>query len=89
MLMILELGIWLIPLTLVLAPIRRFVLLISKIQQLHASMSGPRFSSPDMWSRLARLDTMTFIFSIIEFCLKNTKSSYFSLVKPDFLLKTE
>ncbi|KAF0894484.1 hypothetical protein E2562_039196 [Oryza meyeriana var. granulata] len=56
----LELGIWIIPMTLVFVPCRRLVVLIAKLQQLEECIArrGPPLS-PETWSRVARLPTMT------------------------------
>lgn len=57
--LILELGIWIIPMTLIFAPCRRLVLLIAKLQQLEASIMHTRSSSPAIWSRIARIQTLS------------------------------
>ncbi|KQK00602.1 hypothetical protein BRADI_3g50605v3 [Brachypodium distachyon] len=57
--LILVLGIWILPVTLIFAPCRRLVLLVAKLQELEASIMRTRSSSPAMWSRLARLQTIT------------------------------
>lgn len=59
--LLLELGIWIIPFTLVLAPCRRLVLLVSRIQGFRECVLRSRSTSPAIWSRLARLNTMTFV----------------------------
>ncbi|PKU65060.1 hypothetical protein MA16_Dca027584 [Dendrobium catenatum] len=58
--LILELGIWLIPFTLLLAPCRRFVLLVAKLQQLHTIITRPFSSSPNIWNRMTGLNYITF-----------------------------
>jgi hypothetical protein len=63
--LVVELGIWVIPLTLVLVPCRRIVLLLTKLQELYRSMTAPRLvitsREEDMWSRLSRLNSMAFM----------------------------
>ncbi|CAL9766750.1 unnamed protein product, partial [Musa acuminata subsp. burmannicoides] len=59
--LLLELGIWIIPFTLVLAPCRRLVFLVSRIQGFRECVLRSRSTSPAIWSRLARLNTMTFV----------------------------
>jgi formate hydrogenlyase subunit 4 len=56
--MILELGIWVIPMTLIFAPCRCLVLLVVKLQQLEVSIMHTRSSSPAIWSRISK-DTNT------------------------------
>ncbi|OAY78447.1 hypothetical protein ACMD2_09024 [Ananas comosus] len=60
---IVEFGIWVIPLTLILAPCRRFVALIAMLQQLHQSiLLCPQFlDSPEISTRIARLNSMAFV----------------------------
>jgi hypothetical protein len=55
--LILELGIWIIPL--IFAPCRRLVLLVAKLQQLEASIMHTRSSPPAIWSRIARIQTLS------------------------------
>jgi hypothetical protein len=57
--MLLELAIWAIPMTLIFAPCRRLVLLVANLQQFRASIMRTRSSSPALWSRLARLQTIS------------------------------
>ncbi|URE07474.1 hypothetical protein MUK42_01024 [Musa troglodytarum] len=57
--LILELGIWIVPLTLVLAPCRRLVLLVARITQIHQCVARSRSRPPAFWSRLARLHSAT------------------------------
>ncbi|RWV80170.1 hypothetical protein GW17_00058599 [Ensete ventricosum] len=59
--LLLGLGIWIIPFTLVLAPCRRLVLLVSRIQGFREFVLRSRSTSPAIWSRFARLNTMTFV----------------------------
>jgi hypothetical protein len=63
--LVVELGIWVIPLTLVLVPCRRIVLLLTRLQELYRSMTAPRLvitsREEDMWSRLSRLNSMAFM----------------------------
>jgi hypothetical protein len=40
--LVVELGIWVIPLTLVLVPCRRIVLLLTRLQELYRTMTAPR-----------------------------------------------
>ncbi|RRT55707.1 hypothetical protein BHE74_00050538 [Ensete ventricosum] len=57
--LLLELGICVIPLTLYLAPCRRVVHLVAKLQRLHASLMRSRATSPATWRRLPRIDSAT------------------------------
>ncbi|KAF7085151.1 hypothetical protein CFC21_088631 [Triticum aestivum] len=59
MLTLLELGIWILPVTRIFTPCRRLVLLLDNLQQLKESIMRTRSSSPAIWSRLARLQTIT------------------------------
>jgi hypothetical protein len=63
--LVVELGIWVIPLTLVFVPCRRIVLLLTRLQELYRSMTVPRLAitsrEEDMWTRLARLNSMAFM----------------------------
>ncbi|RWV86206.1 hypothetical protein GW17_00051914 [Ensete ventricosum] len=54
-----ELGFQVIPFTLVLAPCRRLVHLVAKLQWLLASMVSLGSTSDATWSHLMRLDSMT------------------------------
>ncbi|KAG8092334.1 hypothetical protein GUJ93_ZPchr0012g20957 [Zizania palustris] len=56
--LLVELGVWLIPLTLVFVPCRRIVLLLQRLQELHRSLTQPRITSADMLSRFSRLNSM-------------------------------
>uniref|UniRef100_J3N481 Uncharacterized protein n=1 Tax=Oryza brachyantha TaxID=4533 RepID=J3N481_ORYBR len=56
--MVMELGILLIPLTLVFAPCRRLVLLLRRLQELQRSIMHPSFTSGDMLSRFSSLNSM-------------------------------
>ncbi|KAG1359257.1 hypothetical protein COCNU_08G007030 [Cocos nucifera] len=55
--LILELGIWIIPFTLVIAPCRRLVVLIDKLQQLWTTITSSLSRPPAVWRRMARLET--------------------------------
>ncbi|KAL5213693.1 hypothetical protein ABZP36_002845 [Zizania latifolia] len=56
--LILEVGVWIIPMTLVFVPCRRLVPLVAKLQQLEECISRRRsLLSPEIWSRVARLHT--------------------------------
>uniref|UniRef100_A0A0E0KTJ2 Uncharacterized protein n=1 Tax=Oryza punctata TaxID=4537 RepID=A0A0E0KTJ2_ORYPU len=58
--LILELGIWIIPMTLVLVPCRRLVTLVARLQQLEECLARPGpLLSPETWSRVARVHTMS------------------------------
>uniref|UniRef100_A0ACD5U4N3 Uncharacterized protein n=1 Tax=Avena sativa TaxID=4498 RepID=A0ACD5U4N3_AVESA len=64
--LVVELGVWVIPLTLVFVPCRRIVVLLARLQELYRSMTTvPRLvitsREEDMWSRLARLNSMAFM----------------------------
>uniref|UniRef100_A0A804J418 Uncharacterized protein n=1 Tax=Musa acuminata subsp. malaccensis TaxID=214687 RepID=A0A804J418_MUSAM len=59
--LILELGIWVIPLTLIFAPCRRLVHLVAELQRVGESMMGPRAASPAIWSRMERLNSVALI----------------------------
>ncbi|THU65511.1 hypothetical protein C4D60_Mb05t04440 [Musa balbisiana] len=59
--LILELGIWVIPLTLIFAPCRRLVHLVAELQRVGESMMRPRSASPAIWSRLERLNSVALI----------------------------
>lgn len=56
-----DLGIWLIPLALVLVPCRRIALLLSRLEELGRSVTGPRLPTADMWARFATLNSMAFM----------------------------
>uniref|UniRef100_A0A0D9XLP9 Uncharacterized protein n=1 Tax=Leersia perrieri TaxID=77586 RepID=A0A0D9XLP9_9ORYZ len=53
--LVVELGVWLIPFTLVFVPCRRIVLLLKRLQEFHRSMTRPRRISGDMISRFSGL----------------------------------
>jgi hypothetical protein len=64
--LILELGLWVLPFTLMLAPARRMVHLVEELQRiLLAFACGRRRRRPpnfaELWSRLDRLDSATVI----------------------------
>ncbi|KAF3324708.1 hypothetical protein FCM35_KLT10865 [Carex littledalei] len=60
--LILELGIWALPFTLLVAPIRRLVCLVAKIQRLFATMATTSRSQYEgIWTRLSRLDSSTIL----------------------------
>ncbi|KAI4980910.1 hypothetical protein ZWY2020_021395 [Hordeum vulgare] len=59
MLILLELGIWILRVACIFTPCRRLVLLLANLQQLKASIMRTRSSSPALWSRLERLQTIT------------------------------
>ena len=63
--LILELGLWVLPLTLLLAPARRMVHLVEELQRiLFAFACGrrrPGRAFGEVWSRLDRLDSATVI----------------------------
>ncbi|CAL9752461.1 unnamed protein product [Musa acuminata subsp. burmannicoides] len=59
--LILELGIWVIPLTLIFAPCRRLVHLVAELQRVGESMMRPRAASPAIWSRMERLNSVALI----------------------------
>uniref|UniRef100_A0A0E0IVB7 Uncharacterized protein n=1 Tax=Oryza nivara TaxID=4536 RepID=A0A0E0IVB7_ORYNI len=55
--LVVELGVWLIPLTLFFFPCRRIVLLLKQLQGFHRSMTRPRRrASADMLSRFSGLN---------------------------------
>lgn len=56
--LILELGIWVLPVTLFIAPCRRFTLLVAKLQELRRSMAAPRRAVPNLRSHLGRLPSL-------------------------------
>ncbi|KAG8084092.1 hypothetical protein GUJ93_ZPchr0010g9757 [Zizania palustris] len=60
--LVVELGIWLIPLTLVFVPCRRIVLLLKRLQEFHRSMTQQSLTSADMVSRFSRLNSMALMF---------------------------
>ncbi|PAN07407.1 hypothetical protein GQ55_1G325500 [Panicum hallii var. hallii] len=57
--LIFALGIWIIPMTLIFAPCRRLVLLVARLQQIEASIMRTRSSPPAVWSRIARIHTLS------------------------------
>lgn len=57
--LIFGLGVWIIPMTLIFAPCRRLVLLVVKFQELEASIMRSRSSYPEVWSRIARIQTIS------------------------------
>lgn len=57
--LILALGLWLIPMTLIFAPCRRLVLLVAKLQELRASFMRGRSSYPAAWSLVTRIQTIS------------------------------
>uniref|UniRef100_J3MB47 Uncharacterized protein n=1 Tax=Oryza brachyantha TaxID=4533 RepID=J3MB47_ORYBR len=64
--LILEVGIWLLPFTLLLAPMRRMVRLVQELQRImlvvacgRSRRRPPTFG--EVWSRLDRLDSATVI----------------------------
>jgi hypothetical protein len=60
--LVVDVGIWLIPLTLVIVPCRRIVLLLSRFEELRRSMmTRPRRTTADMWNRFATLNSMAFM----------------------------
>ncbi|OAY79123.1 hypothetical protein ACMD2_20045 [Ananas comosus] len=66
MLLLLELGIWLLPFTLIFAPLRRLVRLVANLQQIcDQIVSGRGLSLPSraIWGRLERLDSATVMIS--------------------------
>ncbi|KAF7106442.1 hypothetical protein CFC21_107170 [Triticum aestivum] len=61
---ILELGIWLLPFTLLLAPARRLVHLVRELQRILLVVACGRRTPAafgEVWSRLDRLDSATVI----------------------------
>ncbi|KAF0930500.1 hypothetical protein E2562_032923 [Oryza meyeriana var. granulata] len=61
--LVVELGVWLILLTLFFVPCRRIVLLLKRLQEFHRSMTRPRrHTSADMLGRFAGLNnSMVFV----------------------------
>ncbi|KAF0903267.1 hypothetical protein E2562_026554 [Oryza meyeriana var. granulata] len=63
--LILEVGIWLLPFTLLLAPMRRMVRLVQELQRIMLVVACDRSRRPptfgEVWSRLDRLDSATVI----------------------------
>jgi hypothetical protein len=60
--LVVDLAVWLIPLTFVLVPCRRIVLLLSRLEELRRSMmTRPRLPAADMWTRFATLNSMAFM----------------------------
>nr|CAB3469399.1 unnamed protein product [Digitaria exilis] len=60
--LILELGIWVLPFTLLLAPARRMVSLVGELQRIFLAVACRRAPPPglgEVWSRLDRLDSAT------------------------------
>ncbi|AQL02224.1 hypothetical protein ZEAMMB73_Zm00001d045396 [Zea mays] len=60
--LILDLGIWVLPLTLLLAPARRMVRLVDGLQRIFLAVACHRAPPPALgrlWSRLDRLDSAT------------------------------
>ncbi|KAF8662115.1 hypothetical protein HU200_056307 [Digitaria exilis] len=60
--LILELGIWVLPFTLLLAPARRMVSLVAELQRIFLAIACRRAPPPglgEVWSRLDRLDSAT------------------------------
>uniref|UniRef100_K3Y102 Uncharacterized protein n=1 Tax=Setaria italica TaxID=4555 RepID=K3Y102_SETIT len=58
--LILELGIWVLPFTLLLAPARRMVRLVAELQRIFLAVACRRAPPPtlgEVWSRLDRLDS--------------------------------
>lgn len=55
--MILELGIWFLPLTLFIAPWRRLVSLVAKFEQIHGSLTSPRFYFLEFFMNLERFNS--------------------------------
>ncbi|KAK8915877.1 hypothetical protein KSP39_PZI022915 [Platanthera zijinensis] len=54
------LGIWIIPFTFFIAPCRRLVHLVAKLQQLHDAILRPSSSLPsNVWSRMASFNHIT------------------------------
>lgn len=58
MVLVLELGVWIIPLTLVLAPCRRLVRLVAELQRLQRSLVRSGYLSPAAWSDLIRVSSL-------------------------------
>lgn len=59
--LILELGVWLIPFTLVLVPCRRLVLLVSTLRRILDGVVASGSTSPAIWMRLARVNSMALV----------------------------
>lgn len=59
MVLILEMCLWIIPLTLVLAPCRQLTRLVAIIQQIKEEILNADNISPDIQSRLARIQMMS------------------------------
>uniref|UniRef100_J3N483 Uncharacterized protein n=1 Tax=Oryza brachyantha TaxID=4533 RepID=J3N483_ORYBR len=60
--LVVELGVWLIPLTLFFVPCRRVVFLLKRLQEFHRSMTRPRRrASADMLSRFAGINNSMFL----------------------------
>uniref|UniRef100_A0A0A9R8Q0 Uncharacterized protein n=1 Tax=Arundo donax TaxID=35708 RepID=A0A0A9R8Q0_ARUDO len=62
--LILELGIWVLPFTLLLAPARRMVRLVDELQRIFLAVACRRRPPPtlgEVWSRLDRLDSATVV----------------------------
>ncbi|CAL5045647.1 unnamed protein product [Urochloa decumbens] len=60
--LILEVGIWVLPFTLLLAPARRMVRLVAELQRIFLAVACRRAPPPtlgEVWSRLDRLDSAT------------------------------
>ena len=59
--LILELGIWVLPFTLLLAPARRMVRLVDALQRIFLAVAcrAPPPALGEVWSRLDRLDSAT------------------------------
>jgi len=59
--LILELGIWVLPFTLLLAPARRMVRLVAELQRIFLAVAcrAPPPALGEVWSRLDRLDSAT------------------------------
>ncbi|CAA7405257.1 unnamed protein product [Spirodela intermedia] len=52
--LLLDFALWIIPFTLIVAPLRRFTSLLAQFQQIHENMRSPRHGIPSFWSLLAR-----------------------------------
>ncbi|CAA7403720.1 unnamed protein product [Spirodela intermedia] len=59
--LILELGIWVIPFTLLIAPCRRFTLLVANHQELRWSMAAPLSAVPNARRYPGRIPSMGII----------------------------
>lgn len=59
--LLLDLAIWIIPVTLVFVPCRRLVVLVARLQELEECIMRPRSPPPDAWawSRVGGLHTMS------------------------------